>query len=255
MNHMDEGLLQAYVDEELGGDERVTVERHLGDCLTCRAELRELRSAAEDLSRGLLLLDAPAPEARKYAVAEPRRPAKRGAWGLAALPRAAVLVLGLGTAAAAMVPGSPLYRWIHPEAQTAQVATAERAATTQPEAPTAAVTMAAPAESGVSIEPLDGEVRVVVRAASALRIRASIGDSPRAGVFATGPAADARFDAAPGRIEITGADSGELRVEMPRAAATTIVVNGRDYLRAANGQIHLSAPAEARAETEVVFHP
>ena len=253
MNHMDEGLLQAYVDDELPGEERTTVERHLGDCLACRAELRELRSASDAFSAGLLLLERAQPEARKYAVMTPRSGRARGSWGLSMLPRAAVLVLALGTAASAMVPGSPLYRWLRPAREVASVERAVPAATTAEEPVTTAV---APApEAGISIEPLDGAVEVVLSAAPELRIRASIAESGRAGVFATGAAAAARFDAAPGRIVVTGADAGELRIEMPRAATTTVTVNGRRYLRAEGGQINLSAPADARGETEVVFHP
>ena len=228
MNHMDEGLLQAYVDGELPGEERTTVERHLGDCLTCRAELRELRSASEAFSAALGLLERPSPEARKYAVMMPRSGRARGWWGRSMLPRAAVLVLGLGTAASAMVPGTPLHRWLRP---TPEVATVQRAAPAAAEAPVAAATAAAP-EAGISIEPLDGVVEVLLTAAPELRIRASIAESPRAGVFATGAAAGARFDAAPGRIVVTGADAGELRIELPRSAVTTVSVNGRLYLRA-----------------------
>src|SRR5687768_1049607 len=113
MSHVDEGRLQAYVDEELPGEDRLGVERHLGGCLTCRAELRELRSAAADLSRGLRLVDGAGPAVARDAVVVPSRGAP-GGWGISALPRAAALVLALGSAAAAMVPGSPLYRWIRP---------------------------------------------------------------------------------------------------------------------------------------------
>jgi hypothetical protein len=251
MNHMDEGLLQAYVDDELPGEERVSVERHLGDCLTCRSELRDLRSAAAELTRGLLLLETAGPRARQYAVISPRTKPARGSWGLSMLPRAAVLVLGLGTAAAAMVPGSPLYRWLRPTPEVAQV---QRTAPIPAAAPAPMATAAA-AEAGVSIEPVNGEVLVALSAAPELSIRASLGESGRAGVFATGPAAEAHFETAPGRILVSGARAGELRIEMPRTAITTVTVNGRQYLRAEGGEINLSAPADARGASEVTFHP
>lgn len=256
MNHMDEGLLQAYADEELAGHARTTVEGHLGTCLSCHAELDELRSASEELTRGLLLLSDPQAEIDQYAVGWPRRPGAKRLTRMAALPRAAVLVLALGTAAAAMIPGSPVYRLINPAPRAAQVESAAPPSAAQPIATsTAAAAAAAPAEAGVSIEPLNGEVRVVLRAGSELRVRASIASSPRAGVFATGAAAQARFDASPGRIEVTGAESGDLRIEMPRGAVTTVMVNGRDYLRSNDGEIQLFAPADSRADAEVTFHP
>jgi anti-sigma factor RsiW len=258
MNHLDEGLLQAYADDELPGDERSSVEVHLEGCLACRSELRDLGSLGEQLTAALSLLDRPAPAAAGSASAagalRPAQPRWSG-WrrGVAALPRAAVLVFGVAVGASAMIPGSPLHRLISPEpAAEGGVVAPQREA----------VALAAPveeftAEAGVSIEPLNGEVRVVLRAASPdLKVRASLSTGARASVLASGPAAEARFETAPGRIVVEGLGSGELRIELPGAArAATVEVNGREYLRKQGDQLHLLAPADDRNGTEVNFRP
>jgi hypothetical protein len=254
MNHLDEGLLQAYADDELLGPELGSVELHLEDCLACRAELRDLRGLGEALTRALSLLDHPpvAEPAAGTAVAAPRsRPGWRRRF--AALPRAAVLVFGVAVGASAMIPGWPLHRLISPEESVERTAAAPRQ---EP------VALAAPveefvAETGVSIEPVDGEVRVVLRQASSdLKVRASLSPGPRASVFVSGPAADARFETAPGRIVVEGLGSGELRIELPNTARTaTVEVNGREYLRKRGDQLHLLAPVDDWNGTEVNFRP
>ena len=117
----------------------------------------------------------------------------------------------------------------------------------------------APVESGVSVEPLDGALRIVLsRAAPAVRIRARLVESARGGVFASGPAADASFSTAPGSIEVIGVSSGELRVEIPRSATSaSIVIDGRTYLVKDGDELRMSTELRDSGGSEVVFdvHP
>ena len=253
MTHVDEGRLQALLDEELHAGERAEVETHLRDCLACRTELAGLRDAGAAFGEAMLLLERPRPVARDYAIAWPRRGAGGWARVAGALPRAAVLVLGFAAAAAAVVPGSPLRGWVEGlgEPEAAPVAIAPVSA----ELPEAAPDVEAPPESGVLVDPLNGTVRVDLRdAGTRLGVRASLSDAAQAGVFATGAAADARFDTGPGRIEVVGAGSGELRIELPRGASSaTVTVNGVEYLRKEGDQLRLVAPAEDSAGAEVRF--
>jgi hypothetical protein len=254
MNHLDEGQLQAYIDDELSSDECASVDCHLRECLSCRAELRDLRSLASELTSALAILDRPTPVVTS--VGGGARVARPSVWRgrLAALPRAAVLVFGVAVGASAMIPGSPLHRLITSEPAPqgpVDVPRQEVAART-----TAAVEEFVP-EAGVSIEPLDGAVRVVLRGASPdVRVNASLSAAGRASVLARGPAAAARFETAPGRIVVEGAEAGELRIELPLAATVaTVEVNGREYLRKVGEQLHLLVPAHDRNGTEVIFHP
>jgi hypothetical protein len=154
-----------------------------------------------------------------------------------------------------MIPGSPLRELLRPGPEPVEVAaTATRAAPAVEPAPP--VEMVAP-ETGLSIEPVDGVVTVVLRDADpGLRIRALLSESPRAGVFATGAATSARFDTGPGRIEVVGIGAGDLRVEIPRdARSATVAVNGRDYLVKEGDELRLTASAGGRAGAEVEFRP
>lgn len=257
MKHLDEGTLQAFMDGELGEEQREEVTAHVAGCEPCRTELAWLRAASGELHGALAHLDRPAPVARDYAVAWPRKagPARRM---LHALPRAAVFVLGFAAVASATIPGSPVRRWVEevlaPAPQVATTAAprpAERAA--GPELETSAA-VAAPVEAGVSIRPEDGAVSIRLRDASPeLRIRAVLTDGERAGVFATGAAAEARFSTGPGRIEVVGAGPGELRVELPRSGAATVEVDGQPYLVKEGEQLRLSVPPVDSSATEVMF--
>ena len=44
MPHIDEGLLHAYLDEELAGSEREQLLAHLSECAACRLRLEEERA-------------------------------------------------------------------------------------------------------------------------------------------------------------------------------------------------------------------
>lgn len=249
--HPDEGTLQAFLDDELTVEERRAVEEHLPGCEECRREAARLRVAAADLGAALSLLDVPVPR-----TAAPPRPAPpRRAATFAALPRAAVLLLGFAAAASATLPGSPVRAWVTGLFESAAPPPAPTVLSAPAPGPVEAPVAAPPVEAGVSVEPVDGQVRVVLRDASPdLVVRAVLTDGGRAGAYATGAAADARFGTGPGRIEVAGAGEGVLRVEIPRAArAATIEVNGALYWTKEGDQLRLAVPAGDSAGAEVTF--
>jgi anti-sigma factor RsiW len=248
--HIDEGRLMAYVDGELPETDFDQVGLHLGACLSCRAELSRLTALASEFSAAVAEVQPPS-RGSLYAPGETR---VRPGWETLrrALPRAAVFLVGVAAAAAAAVPGSPVRGWLDDALAPAAPASDARpapAAATAP-APTPAL------EAGVSVEPLDGSVRVVVRgAAGDVVVHAEIVDGPRAGVYAAGTAASARFGTGPGRIEVSEVAGGELRVELPRAALrATVTVNGEEYLKKEADQLRLAVPAAGRSATAVTFH-
>ncbi len=246
--HIDEGRLMAYADGELPDVDSDQVGAHLQACLSCRGELSRLASLASDFSAAVALVQ-PAPRGSIYAPAETRRPPE---WTTVrrALPRAAVFLVGVAAAAAAAVPGSPVRGWLEDA-----LAPAPPATTAAP-APAPAAVSAAALEAGVSVEPLDGSVRVAVRGATGdVVVHAEIVDGPRAGVYALGSAASARFGTGPGSIEVSDVSGGELRVELPRAALrATVTVNGEEYLTKEADQLRLAVPAAGRTATAVTFH-
>jgi hypothetical protein len=246
--HVDEGILQAYADGELADEERGPVELHLRICLACRATMTELQALARDFSGAVDLLQ-PAVQGSIYAPADTRRPRRPGAVRRA-LPRAAVFLVGVAAAAAAATPGSPVRGWVErwsaPPAPTAQALPPEQAALPPPEVVP---------EAGVSVEPLDGAVRVALRgAADEVLVRAEVVEGPRAGVYAVGTAATARFRTSPGAIEVDDVKGGEVRVELPRAArSASVTVNGREYVRKEADQLRLFVPSADRSTSSISF--
>lgn len=234
MTHIDEGTLQAYLDGELHLDERWRTERHLEDCEICRRSRGEMEARARHFAGAVALLDR-APRSREPAIGWPRR------WGEKArrmVPRAAVLLLFVGAAASATVPGSPVRRWI--DALGAPASTAESAARAEQQV-TATPAEIARAESGVSLEAADGAIEVVLRDAHDVRVRATLVDGTRVGVYATGEAASSRFLTGAGRIEVLRPRAGELRIEVPRGAtAAHVIINGRTVLRKQGAGFDLS---------------
>jgi hypothetical protein len=259
MKHVDEGELLTHLDGQLDWERSERVERHLERCDACRAELGVLRGASDLFSAALAENDAPEPTVSETTIRALRARAGRSApsgGGWRDLRRAAVLVLGFAAAASATIPGSPVNSWL-------RELTRE-----QPSAPLAGGNVEAPAavpeeivlapdvaETGVSVLPEAGTVRVVLRSVSAeLRVKAVLVEGDRAGVYAAGAARDARFSTAPGRIEVAGAGAGELRIELPHSAHTASVeVNGRSYITRDGDQLRLTVPAEQRSGAEVNF--
>jgi hypothetical protein len=250
-----EGTLQALLDGALPPGERPAAEAHLAACGECAAAARELRAVNERAAALLARGDVPAPVAQAQMSLRARR-ARQTHWGDArrALLRAAVLVLGLASVAAAAVPGSPVRAWIEETVLPAKKETLPPGAGRAPVPPPRAEAPA-PAPTGVSIRPDAGAVRVVLTGASPrLRVTARLVDGDHAGVLARGRAASgARFRTAPGRIEVVDAGAGEIEVEIPRAArSATVEVNGRVLVAKDGDSLRVLAPAGAPGEGPAV---
>lgn len=243
-----EGALQAYIDHELPEPDLRRLEQHLSACDRCERALAELRGASATLTGALRLLDAGAAGAPQggRAAARPRRPSR--SW--AALPRAAALVLGTAAAAAAAVPGSPVREWLESLLED-EPGVAMRQAAERPAEPAGG----AEPQAGVSVAPEAGVVHVVIDdARPGLVVDASLSDERRAWVYASGAATSARFRTGPGRIEVSGATAGVLRVEIPKGAdVATVWVGGSRYVAKEGDVLILAADGAESTGPRVTF--
>lgn len=265
MKHLDEGALMALLDGEMPPGERAEAEAHLERCGECAALQAELTGIGARLSGALSLADVAAPVAsaqmavrRRAAEAQKPRvhtfPVARKA-----LLRAALLVLGVASVAAAAVPGSPVREFLAGVFAPAEDKPTQPAL---PEAPAAAPAPVAEAPAAdvptraLFVAPDRGSVRVVLSgAAKGLQVRTRLFDGESAEVYATGAAADARFRVGAGRIDVVGAGAGEVRIALPRGATTAYVeVNGRVYAAKEGGRLKVIAtPAADPSGDEAVF--
>ena len=229
MNHPAEGTLQAFLDGETAGADTSALERHLRECDRCQGDLHALRAANDELVGALALLNFPAPiRTARQQIARRRA---RTVWGVP-LGRAAVLLIGVSTALSATIPGSPVRDWIAGAWGDNAAPEAAVSVLKSDAAPVVEETAAPLPSAGVSVRPADGRMRVVfVRPARGLRVIARLHDGEQVEVSATGLASGARFRTGPDRIEIANADTGEVRIEIPRTAARfALEVDGRVLL-------------------------
>lgn len=159
---------------------------------------------------------------------------------------AAAVLLVLATGAAAAIPGSPVREWVVRTFRTV-TATVEEP-DRQDEFPSAPA--AADRDAGVAVEPAEGAVTVrFVDTSVGAVIRVRFVDGSRAAVRA----ADARYRTSRGRIEVVGAGSGDIHVELPRTSASARVeAEGRTLLVKRDAEIRVLAPADSTA-SEIVF--
>jgi len=257
MEHLDEGILQAFLDGELGSPEADAARRHVAACEECRDRFSELRASGDEFRTALVLLDRPA--SRRDA--SPTRftpPALRGRgswWGSPAF-RAAAMVLIFVAGASAAVPGSPVRGWVAERLAGPGSGPAIATRGGEEESFTLAAEVLPPVdEAGVSVEPAGGRLRILVTGPDPdLQIRAQLTDGAYGGAFYRGAGESARFRTALGTIEVIAAGEGELRLEIPRGAAhATVEVDGVVYLSKEGGQLRLSVPAVGGGEAEMVF--
>ena len=251
IEHLDDGQLQALLDEELGEVDTGSAKAHLRSCAECRARLDEARDANHRLSTALSLLDRSRPELRP-SVIRPPSTVRPGGWRRLGMARAAAMLLTVAAAASATVPGSPLRELITRGLRGPQeVATLERTADS---VPMVAATEAL-AETSIGVELEDGRFTVILtETAPAVRIRASLIDGSEGAVYATGDAVSARFGTSPGTITVSGVAAGELRVEIPSAAEDAAIrVDGRTYLTKVGDQLRLAGSPGDSMRAEVFF--
>lgn len=243
IDHVEDGTILAYLDGELDGGTSSRVAAHLSECAGCRRRWEELSTASAVLASGLGALDVAPPERspeelRRLGRRRTRErskdrgedgPAGRRTSGFprAALLKAAVLVLGVATAASAVVPGSPVRAWITDavRAVTGTVAEGGASGTAIPDGEVADPTSAAQASGlqGVTIPVTDSAVVRVPEPSSGLRLRIR---SIRGGLLSV-TGRGARYRAGSGAIEVTAVgEDGELHLGVPESASAVRVTAG-----------------------------
>lgn len=233
MTHLDDGTVQAFLDDELPPTARADVAKHLLGCAECRAVRDELAHASAVFAEAVAVLDVPVPARTEVGV--PARGARR--LGAGSLVKAASLILLLAAAASAAVPGSPVREWIARAVDPAP----EPAGLSTEELSSPPVAEALPV--GVSLVPA-GRVDVVVTGLEGTTLRLAETDDSSVGVTARGAATDPVFRTAPGRIEVRGAVGGEVTVELPRSLLEArVVVDGEVYAEKQAGELQVRVPA------------
>ncbi len=240
--HLDDGHLQAYLDDELGQADTRSARDHLATCPDCRARLEELEGIGAAVSAHLTVLDRPvsleaarARWSRRHRPAErmaqerpsPRpaapsalRPVMRPAWRPAwrpTLAAAAGVLLVVTAGVAAAFPGSPIRAWLEGREGT-------------PEGAPAAAVLAAPETTGVFASLRNGAMDIQLHGLlPGAWVEVQLVEGDRVGAFAP---AGSSFESGPGhlgvRVESAGADASPpgVRLELPRAARETRVQSG-----------------------------
>jgi hypothetical protein len=228
MTHVEEGVLQAYLDAEVTAGARADIDKHLHSCSTCAAELERMRGAAQlfrevmhdgDVAVAMLPAHARFAAARRVARIMPAPKPRR------AFARAAMFIVGLGAVASAAVPGSPVRGWINDALMRVGLLAAPETAQIPPlPAPEPFMPQDAVESTSLAIEAVGGRVRIVLKNVSdetAVEVR--VVESDRALVEATGAAARARFRTGAGLLEIDGVHGGSVVVEIPRSVTNAVV--------------------------------
>ena len=215
MKHLEDGTLQAFLDDELRPEERAEAAEHLLGCPRCRGTKDELAQAHAAFSEAVAVLDVAAPD--RDPPAEIRRP------GTAArsFARAAGLVLLLAAAAAAEEPA--------------------------PEAVPPAPAPASPV--GVSLDAAQ-PVDVILTGLERTTVRLVQGRGEGVRVTAVGAEADPAFRTAAGTIEVRDGVGGEIHVRWPTSLeAARLVVNGELYAEQTGQELRVHVPAQAAEGT------
>ncbi len=214
--HLEREQVQRVLHGELGRS-AMEVERHLGECGSCRDALAAARAEEREIHGLLGALDH---EVRVVQLSEVRRHAgRRGEW--LSWRWAAGLIAAVGLAGVAYaIPASPLRGWVerlrHRPTRTERVAT-------PPALTPAPVTTEE--RSTVSVMPGASLVIVFARQQPGMVLHVALGDAHEVSV--SGPVGAATFSVAPGRVLVDNSgDGGEYRVLVPRSAPHVEVVAG-----------------------------
>ena len=243
----DEGLLQAYLDDELAREDRDLVEARLAEHAPWAQSMAELEAASTLLGQGLRREDGAPPshqpppwievlKRREARTAAPRVP----------LARAAVVTLLFAGAVASGLPGSPVREWLAGRS----VAVTTPASTDGGSVATTAAT-AATAEVGVRVNASAGSVEVVLPqlpAEAELIVR--LDGEGDVGVF--GPNGT-QFRTQEGRVDVLN-PQGAVRIEVPADLAEfSVVVGDVMYLQRLGARLDVTGPATDRSDVEVRF--
>lgn len=239
MRHLDDGTLQAFLDDELRPKDRADAAEHLLGCPQCQDTKDELVRAHSVFSEAVSVLDVDAPVRTAPAAATSRTGVGfRGG----AFVKAASLILLLAAAASAAVPGSPVREWIVRAVEPAPVEEPAPTVEPAPEPAPAPAVPAAPAGVSLAARPMDIVVTGLENAT--LRLVETDGESVIT-VSALGATTDPSFRTGAGTLEVRDGVGGEITVEWPASLETArLVVDGELYAEKAAGELVIHVPAE-----------
>ena len=237
MKHLDEGTLQAFLDDELGSEQRADAAEHLLGCPTCRAAKDELSRAHTVFSEAVSVLDVDAPS--ETARGNGRQVAALGG----PFVKAASLTLLLAAAASAAVPGSPVRQWIVEVVESPPV---EESAPepVEPAPEPVAEPVPQPVPAGVSVSAA-GPVDVALADLEGTTVRLVETAGTRVTVSVLGAETDPVFEMAAGTIRVRDAVGGEVIVEWPASLVTgRLVVDGKLWAAKDESGLRIHVPAE-----------
>ena len=254
MRHYVEGVLQAYLDDEVSAAERAGIATHIESCDSCAAELGELRNAATLFSSSVASLDSAVSLATAGSLRAQAKARRRWLWVTSgnALTRAALLILGLTAAAAAAVPGSPVRRLVDAAIRSLS-GSVPRTATIQ-ESP--AVVAAPPAiPTGGAAIATRGTLHIALtNTAKGNTYRVRLIEGANAGIETSGDAGSARFRSGEGRIEMIGGGTGEVLILVPHSVIDgTVEVDGVTFFRKVGSALRFPGPAPDSTSGDYLF--
>ncbi len=244
MSHLDDGTLQAFLDDEVPAGDRPSVAEHLLGCEACHARYEELTQANALVTQSISLLDV------EPVAARPRAPSPRSRvrTGTTSFVKAAGLVLALAAAASAAVPGSPVRQWV--------VGIMEPAPAPVPPRPVEETPIPAeplpPVPAGLSISPAGGSLLLAVREMDGSAIHLSGTTDAQGSLSIAGAERDPEFRTGAGRLELRNGAGGIVSVRLPLSVdGARLEVDGRLYAESRNGALHLHVPADTVGEAFV----
>jgi hypothetical protein len=220
---------------------------HLRACPACAASLSDATARAAVVSEALAALDAPldlaaAKAATRARLDRVRASRQAGGWRRWPIGRAAMLLLTTAGAASALT-WTPIRRLFTPR-ETPPVTAVAPAPLTAPPA------VQQPEATGIAFDVGGAGIEVIVRGAtpgSVLEVAWGAGASARV----QGPIGT-RYTFGDGRLELE-AEAGDLRLELPRSAASSVVVDGRVYVTRSATGVSVGATAVERTDDLVRF--
>lgn len=235
MTHLEDGTLQAFLDDALAAEDRAAVAEHLLGCERCHANYEELMRANALFAQSISVLDMEPPATRPAG----GRLGSRAREGTASLVKAAVLVLVLAAVASAAVPGSPVRAWVASLIEGDQAPTSEQPVT----APAVSERPGAPA--GVSINPASGRVVVALSGLDDVLIRLETSAGSQAGISIVGAERDPTFRTGAGRVEVKDGLGGEVRIRLPLGVESArLEVDGALFAETRDGRLELHVTAD-----------
>lgn len=233
MMHLEDGSLQAFLDDELPAGVRAEVAEHLLECERCHGSYEELTRANTLFSQSVSVLDMEPPATRPAG----GRLGSRAREGTASLVKAAVLVLVVAAVASAAVPGSPVRAWV---AKMVEPGPAPEQPGTNPP-----VVEVASAPAGVYINAASGRVVVALSGLEDAVIRVETSAGSQAGISVVGTDRDPIFRTGAGRVEVKDGTGGEVGVRLPLdVESARLEVNGALYAETREGVLLLHVPAD-----------